>query len=182
MKTSTEWFSRFIIIPQSSTVAEALLQLQEPQNTFAVVGDAEHPQTLVTSEEIARLECEPSLNLAQCLSQLPPALVVPDLDLLKKQDCLQRISSWLDETQAPGVIIYQQNQVKGVVSWEAIAKVLDGDSLTLEDKRTYGDSQVPVKSYICRKCIPPTYVFPRQGDTPTCPKDWLHGSMEEESA
>lgn len=177
-----EHFEPFIIIHPSTTIEEILTQLRDSQKDFAVVGDFQHPLALVSEDQLTQLNFYPKKSLVECFNELSPLLVVDGEVEILNPDCLTEISYRLEETNAPGLVIYQNNGVCGVVSWESIAMVLDEDNLLVVNNRIYGDPQVSVRTYICRQCAPPTYAFPRQGDTPTCPKDWLHGPMEQESA
>jgi CBS domain-containing protein len=173
----------FVLIPPSASVAEALAMLQEADATFAVVGDANHPQTLAQEDHLAALVDEASRPLTELLDRLPPLLVVDgEVEDLDVKD-LKQFARLLQQTRAPGLVVYQDNQVTGVVPRSAIARALPLTAITsTSTKRLYGDANVPARTFICRKCSPPSpRRRPRQGDeAPICPRDWLHGPMERE--
>jgi len=173
----------FVLIPTSASVAEATTKLQKADATFAVVGDTNHPQTLLMEDHLAVLTDEEDRPLADLLDRLPPLLVVDgDVEGLDTED-LKQFAYLLQQTKAPGLVVYQDNQVIGVVSRGTIAGALPLTAITSTGtKRLYGDASVPARTFICRKCNPPPpRRRPRQGDeAPTCPRDWLHGPMERE--
>ena len=162
----------FINILGTASVAEALDALEASEASYAVIGEAKNPQTLLSKPQLEQLE---KTRILAELPELPLPLVVDGNHWKIEQ--VKKISQLLKKNKACcGLVIYQQAEVTGVISRASVAK-----ALPLSRERIYGDSQVPVRTYVCRKCAPFTYFFPRQGDTPTCPKDWLHGLMEQES-
>lgn len=173
----------FVLIPTSASVTEALTALQEADAVYAVVGDTNHPQTLVQEDHLASLVDEASRPLAELLDRLPPLLVVDgEVEELDVED-LKQFARLLQQTRAPGLVVYQDNQVTGVVPRSAIARALPLTAITSTGtKRLYGDASVPARTFICHKCNPPPpRRRPRQGDeAPLCPRDWLHGPMERE--
>lgn len=164
----------FIHISSTVSVAEALNVLNASNYSYAVIGDAQHPQTLFSKAQLDKFEKTYMLGE---LPELPILLLVDGSQWTIEQ--VKKISQLFKQNKACcGLVIYQQARVTGVISRVSVAKALPLNS----GERIYGDPQVSVRTYICRQCAPPTYAFPRQGDTPTCPKDWLHGSMEQEFA
>jgi len=175
-----ESFEEFIPISASTTLSEALKSLQKSGKLFAVVIDAKNrPQTLLQEQHLSEMSNQESSSLAEILQQLPSALLVDRKLEVLDTDALKQLSRLLRETKAPGLIIYQDDEISGIVSRKKIAKALPLDALTSTDTRSdYGDAQVVFRKYICRQCDPPTFCFPRQGEAPICEKNWLHGSME----
>lgn len=175
-----ENFEEFITILASSTVTEALKMLRESRKPFSVVVDANQPQTLLQEKHLTELSSHASKTLAELLEQLPSALLVDSRLEVLDTDTLKQLASLLQKTKAPGLIVYQDTEIINVVSRKAIARALPLDALTSKETRSgglYGDAQVPIHTYICRQCSPPTYCRPRQGETPKCRKNWLHGDM-----
>lgn len=175
-----EPFEEFILISASTTLSEALISLQESGKPFAVVIDAENrPQTLLQEKHLRELSSQESIPLAEILKQLPSALLVDrNLEVLDT-GTLKQLASLLQKTKAPGLMVYQDGQISGIVSRRAIAMALPLDALTSRDTRSdYGDAQVVFRKYICRQCDPPTFCVPRQGEAPICDKNRQHGSME----
>jgi hypothetical protein len=173
----------FVLIPASASGAEALTMLQKADAAFAVVGDTNHPQTVLVEDHLVGLSDEQTRPLAELLDRLPPLLVVDgEMEVLDVED-LKQLAYLLQQTQAPGLVVYQNNQVAGVVSRSTISHELPLAAITsTSTKRLYGDASVPARTFICRKCDPPPpRRRPRQGDgAPICPRDWLHGPMERE--
>lgn len=162
----------FIHIPQTASVAEALNALETSQATYAVVGDGKETQALLSRLHLEKLE---KTRILTDLSKLSLLLVVDDNQWTIKR--VKKISQLLKKNKnCYGVVIYQQSEVRGVISRGSVAKALPIDS----SEKMYGDSQVPVRTYICRQCAPPTYALPRHGGAPICPKNLLHGQMQEE--
>jgi len=173
----------FVLIPTSASVAEALTALREADAPFAVIGDTNQPQTLLQEDHLADLADEEDRPLVELLDQFPPLLVVDgDVESLDTED-LKQFAYLLNQTRAPGLVVYQHNQVIGVVSRGTVAGALPLTAITsIGTKRLYGDASVPARTFICRKCNPPPpRRRPREGDeAPICPRDWLHGPMERE--
>jgi hypothetical protein len=172
----------FILIPTSASVAEALTTLQDTDAIFAVVGDTSHPQALLQEDHLSALTDEESQVLTELLDRLPSLLVVDgEVENLDVED-LKQFAYLLQQTRAPGLVVYQDNQTIGIVPRSAIARALPLAAITsTSTKRLYGDASVPARTFICRKCNPPPRRRPRQGDeAPICPRDWLHGPMERE--
>ena len=101
------------------------------------------------------------------------------MEVLDTED-LKQFAYLLQQTKAPGLVVYQDNQVIGVIPRGAIARALPLAAITsISTKRLYGDVSVPARTFICRKCG--ARRRPRVGDeAPICPSDWLHGPMERE--
>lgn len=163
----------FIKILPTASVSEALNALEASRASYAVICDANQPKALLSQSQLTQLE---QTRILADLPELPPLLVVDANKWTIKR--VKQISDLLKKNKAwCGLIIYQQSEISGVISRTSVAKALP----IKISERIYGDPQVPLKTYICRKCNPPTYSFPRQGNTPTCPKDLSHNLMEEES-
>ncbi len=175
-------FELYYLIQATTSAAEALEILRKANLTFAVVGDINHPQTLLIEEDLSNLAGEVSKPLSDFLDILPPLIVVDgDMEKLDTED-MKDLAITLHETKAPGMVVYQDNKVIGVISKSTIKRALSPTDFTSTRARLYGDSSVQARTFICRKCPPPQpRRLPRQGDAvPTCPKNWLHGSMERE--
>lgn len=175
-------FEQFILLPVSAYVDEALAALRKSDAIFAVMGDTNHPQTLIREEHLSNLAGEVSRSLSEFLDRLPPLLVVDgEVAFLDAED-LKQFADLLQQTKAPGLVVYQDNQVVGVVSRSVISRALPLTVITpTSTKRLYGDAKVPIRTFVCRKCTPPSRRRPRQGEeAPICPRDWLHGPMERE--
>lgn len=178
-----EHSASFVLIPTSVSVEEAMRTLQEADAVFAVVGDSNHPQTVLQEEHLTEFADEENRPLGQLLQRLPPLLVVDaEVEALDSED-LKQFAYLLQHTGAAGVVIYRDTEVAGVIPRQAVARALPLAAITSTGtKRLYGDANVPARTFICRHCDPPPpRRRPRLGDeAPTCPRDWLHGPMERE--
>ena len=160
----------FILIPTSVPVAEARTTLQNADAIFALASDVNHPQTLLLEDHLAALSDEEARPLGELLDRLPPLLVVDgEVEVLDTED-LKQFADLLQETKSPGLVVYQDNQVVGVIPRSAIARALPLTAIaSINAKRLYGDVSVPARTFICRRCG--VHRRPRQGDEAvTCPK------------
>ena len=182
-------FEGFLPISKSVTVADALARLRGASKNFLVIVDNDNQmqevETLVRADHLENLAGRKDIALVGVLTQLPALVVIEgDKTILDIAD-IAELSLLLEQADAPGVIVFQDKQVKGVVSVETIAKALPLSSIPIYDiKGLYGNPVTPERYYICHKCErddpPPPRSPYREGYTPPdCPKHpWLHGPME----
>lgn len=183
-------FEPFIPISKAVTIADALTMLQNAHKDFMVIVDdnqARAPQTLIQADHLENLTSAKNLSLAQVLAQLPPLVTIEGEQPVLDSDDIKQLSLLLERTDAPGVVVYQDKQIKGVVSFETIADALPLSSIPSVSVRSlYGSSVTSERDYICYKCKqnypPPPHSPYREGYAPPdCPKyPWLHGPMERE--
>lgn len=83
--------------------------------------------------------------------------------------------------------MYQDEQIKGIVSLDTIADALPLSAIpSIAVKGLYGNAVTPDRDYICLECEksdpPPPHSLYREGYTPPdCPKHpFLHGPMVRE--
>jgi CBS domain-containing protein len=178
---SNKSYEPYYLIPVTTSVTEALETLRKANLTFAVVGDINHPQTLLIEENLANLVGEVGNPLSDFLNSLPPLIVIDDVEALDTED-IKDLNITLHDTKAPGLVVYKDNNVIGVISKSTIKNALTLKDLISTTPRLYGDSSVQARTFICRQCDPPQpRSRPRQGsEVPTCPRNWTHGSMERE--
>src|SRR5437016_7612065 len=89
----------------------------------------------------------------------------------------------LKQTRAPGLIVYRNKQITGVIPLDTIVDALPLSAIPATRRRElYGNAVTPALAYICHKCEkddpPAPFALPREGDAPACPKHWIHGPME----
>lgn len=175
----------FVKIPLTSTVAQALAMLQGSGAAFAVLTgatNADSPQALVVEEQLASLTGEQDAPLSSVLNHFPALISVDGAMKVLDVEALKLLAYWFRQTKAPGLIVYENNQVVEVVSRRTISRALPLSSIPPSNtKRLYGDAIIPARAYICHKCEkedPPAPLrLPREGEAPICPKHWLHGPM-----
>lgn len=173
----------FTFIAGSTSVAEALALLRKAGVAFAIVGDISHLQTLVRESHLVSAASTENRSLAESLEHFPPLLLVDGEVTVLDAEELKQLAVLLQRTKAAGLVVYQGNQVRGIISRKTIANALPLTAIPLPgSERLYGLPQTPAQAYICHKCEqedpPPPILLPSQGDrAPTCPKHWLHGPM-----
>jgi CBS domain-containing protein len=172
---------QFILIPESTSVVEALHILQDAKSRFALVGSIEFPQTMIQKENIIHLP-DMSQSLSEILSDLPPLIVIDGIDQTLNGQDLNWLVDKLRASKAPGLLVCENNKVVGIISGEAIADALNPLTAIGEERGLYGYPEIPARTFICRKCPPPYPMrTPRQGfDIPLCPKYKSHGQMTRE--
>jgi len=181
-------FEPFVMIQASVSVADALKMLQEAGKDFAVIGEVQQPQTLVQKDHLTNLANEQQRPLIEVIERLPPVIVISGEPGELNSKEVEQLSSLLGETEAPGVVIYQDKQVIGVISWEAFSDALPLSAISSTTVRGMyeglaGNPVLPARVYVCLKCAasepPPPLSIPREGDeAPICPKHWIHGPMQ----
>ncbi|MDQ6662158.1 MAG: hypothetical protein M3Z24_14485 [Chloroflexota bacterium] len=172
-----------ILLAASDSVAHIQTILQQAQKEFAVIADADQPQALVQVRALISITNPEHRQVADFVPQLPPPVVIEDSEELLESEKLRQILLLLKQTNAPGLIVYQNKQVTGVISLDTIVDALPLSAIpTTHSKELYGNFVTPVRAYTCHKCEkgdpPAPFVLPREGDAPLCPKHWLHGPME----
>jgi hypothetical protein len=184
-------FEPFIPISKAVTTADALTMIQNASRDFVVIVEIDNqvhaPQTLVRAEHLANLVDAKNLSLAEVLAQLPPLVAMDGEQSVLDSGNIKQLSLLLARTDAPGVVVYQDKQIKGVVSLETIVDALPLSAIpSVSVKGLYGNSVTLDRDYICHKCEqsdpPPPYSPYRGGYAPpVCPKHpFLHGAMERE--
>lgn len=168
------------LIPVSKSVAEA--QAMREEGKLAVIHDEDRPLAMVQADNLAQPGDAPDRPLTEVLSRFASPVLVDTSAM--SSDTILELMMLLDDGNIPGLIVYRDQQIEGVIP----QKVLD-DALPLSDiplpgttRELYGNPQTPARTYICHKCEqddpPAPILLPSQGDkAPTCPKHWLHGAM-----
>jgi hypothetical protein len=183
-------YEPFIPISKAVIVADALAMLQNASRDFVVIVDdteAHAPQTLVQADHLENLASAKNLSLAEVLAQLPPLIIIEGEQAVLDSDEIKQLSLLLERTDAPGVVVYQDKQMKGVVSLDTIADALPLSAIpSVSVKRLYGNAVTLERDYICGTCKqnypPPPYSPYREGyPPPDCPRyPFTHGPMERE--
>jgi hypothetical protein len=174
----------FAVLSLSASIAEALALLRESRTLYAVICDADQPQTLVQERHLAAFAGDTARMLAEVLSLFPPLLVTDQEREIPLAD-LKEFARLLQLTpQPPGLLLCSNRQIRGVIPRSAVASTLSSALPMMGQlpKRLYGEIAVPAHTYICRKCsAPQPRRRPRIGDVvPECPRNWRHGPMEVE--
>src|SRR5689334_23225651 len=172
-------FEPFIPISKAVTVADALTMLQNASRDFVVIVDdnqAQAPQTLIQANHLENLAGAKNLSLTEVLAQLPPLVAIEGEQSVLDSDDIKQLSLLLERTDAPGVVVYQDKQIKGIVSLDTIADALPLSAIpSVSVKGLYGNPVAPERYYICHKCEqsdpPPSYSPYREGYAPPiCPR------------
>jgi hypothetical protein len=173
--------SSFVVVPASASPGEALEALDSANAEIALVGDEGHPQALISKGLLTALNPRQRGSLSDLAAVLPPLMVVEDVSGLSSEE-LQYFALFLDRANAPGLAVYSEQRVVGVLGADRVAANLTLRPLTRGMPGLYGQGQVQARAYVCRRCLPvPTRRWPRSGEqAPVCPRDWLHGPMERE--
>jgi hypothetical protein len=168
------------LIPVSKSVAEAQTMLEEGK--LAVIFEGDLPLAMVQPGDLAQLGDAPDRPLTEVLSRFGSPILV-DTNAFSS-DIMFELMVLLDDRNVPGLIVYRDQQVKGVIPQETLDDALPLSDIPLPDTRRelYGNPLTPARAYICHKCEqddpPPPILLPSQGDSaPTCPKHWRHGAM-----
>jgi hypothetical protein len=182
----------FVMIQSSVPVAEALKVLHDAGTDFAVIGEVQQPQTLIQHDHLVSLAGDQQRSLAEVIERLPPLIIIDGEPGELNSEEVGQLASLLGETEAAGVVIYQDKQVKGVISWEAFSDALPLSAISSTTVRGLyeglaGNPVLPARIYVCLKCAasepPAPFAVPREGDeAPVCPKHWIHGRMKRKDA
>lgn len=166
-----------VIVISSSLDIEKIYQIIEEENVKFIIIQHSSSIYLLSKEMLEILIVfEGNEKLSNLIKNLP-SLIVTDkpVDSLQIED-LEQYFEILNETVAEGIIVLTDNKISGVLSSKNINKCLQKNtSKYLYD--LHGGINSAVQGFICKKCSPPSYRFPREGNNPTCPKDPLHGKM-----
>jgi hypothetical protein len=168
------------LIPVSKSVAEAQAMLEEGK--LPVIHEEGRPLAIVQLDDLAQPSDAPDRPLAELLSRFASPILVDTSEM--SSDTILELLMLLEDRNIPGIIVYRDKQIKGVIPQKALDDALPLSDIPLPGTRgeLYGDPVTPSLAYICRKCEqddpPPPILLPSQGDSaPTCPKHWLHGPM-----
>jgi hypothetical protein len=161
--------------------------LREADEIFALVVDDDQPQTLITEDQLDQFADVRDQSLGECLDRLPPLLILDEGVKVLETEELKHFARLLHETQAPGWVIYRDDEVLGVLSRRTIRRGLSIDAIfEAIQPRLDGDVNVGTRTYVCHQCPtppPPPRRRPRDGSTPPhCPRNRDHGPMERESS
>jgi hypothetical protein len=180
-------FEPFMVIPVSASVADGQKMLQDGQYDLALIGDGQQPQTLVQASHLTSLTDTSPRTFSEVLGQLPPLVVIDGRNGSLNSDEIKQLLLLLEQTDAPGVVVYQTQQVQGVISWATLSNALPFSFIIGMTERGIdrGSPLIPARAYMCRKCAknnpPPPFWVPRDGDEqPVCPRHWSHGPMQRE--
>jgi hypothetical protein len=168
------------LIPVSKSVAEAQAMLEEGK--LAVIHDEDRPLALVRAGDLAQLGDALDHPLAEVLPRFASPILV-DTNAISS-DTMLELMVLLDDRAIPGLIVYRDQHIEGVIPQKTLDDALPLSDIPLPGTRgeLYGNPLTPARAYICHKCEqddpPPPILLPSQGDSaPTCPKHWRHGTM-----
>ena len=173
----------FILIPASSSIALALAMIRATNVSFAIIEAENYLQAVVQEYHLAQLANLGNHSVESALEHLPALFLVDDGKSGLEAKDIEQFADILGQTGAPGLVLDHADQVLGILSARTIFDALPPSALPIDtSKRIYGNIAVPVRTFICRKCLPPQpRRRPRDGSTPpTCPRDRSHGLMEKE--
>lgn len=167
------------LIPLSKSVAEAQAILEECK--LAVIHDEGRPLAMIQVGDLIQPGNAPDCPLSEVVSRFASPILVDTSTM--SSDTMLELMMLLDGRNVPGLIVYRDKQIEGVITQETLEDALPPDMpLPGTSRELYGNPQMPARAYICHKCEqddpPPPILLPSQGDSaPTCPKHWLHGPM-----
>jgi hypothetical protein len=165
-------------VPGAWPASQALAALRSSDATFALVEEDGRPQSLVTEDDLERLDDTPP---AGRLAELPALVVVDAAAGLLDVDDLAKLALFLEEGGAAGFVVLAGGDVLGAVSGDEVAAALPVDAID-GSSRMSGNPGVPPRWFRCLKCPPSSperLRAPLQGaERPTCLRNWLHGPME----
>lgn len=166
---------KVITLSRSISIENAKKILYEENVKFILIVYNSAPISLLSKELLIRLEGDQKLS--DLIGKLPSLLVTDKpIDNLEIED-LEQYLVYINETKAEGIIFCNGSKILWVLPREAIVKCLE-NNIICELISLPGVINYPTKGFICKKCSPPTYRFPRRGHNPICPKNPLHGEME----
>lgn len=167
------YMESFIKIPSTTSVAQGRNLFQKAQERFMIITEKGNPQALIVKEHLAESIGEQAVSLVSMVKQLPPLVVVERTSTTLDVEDLRILSLWLSRTKAPGLVVYQNDTVIGVVSCRTIVSALPPSAIPPSSNKR-GNPVVPESSYFCRKCAeqdpPAALVLSERGKVPRCPK------------
>lgn len=170
----------YTLIAADCSLADAIKLLRLSNEKFAIIGDEQHPQTLLSENRLLEALINPQDKpLCDILDKLPPLITVDiEVGSLDTND-LSEFAHILQETRAPGIVIIKDGKVDGVIPREAIAQALPVSSLIKSARRAlHGDPSTSTRAYRCDTCG--ARRRPRQAfKDPVCPINPQHGTMSK---
>jgi len=165
--------NEYLEINKNTTLADVKSQLADADSSrLAVIMEENQALTLVTKGQLDALD-EPGESLfGNLLRCLPPLIVFSsDVELVEDEENYQKLLSYLNEYNAPGIVVYENGELRNVISLEELSQMaIDGG--------TYYTGDI---EFICRNCRKPYTIVNRRSSTPLprCPKyPFIHGWME----
>lgn len=158
----------FIALSKSTPVATALSLLRKPSVNFIVVVEDGNPQAVLDEGLLSNPLDQQRDTLADVLNGLP-ASIVRIAEGPIDENILKAIESVLVRTKLPGLLLFGKDGA-GIVARRTLSLMLT----------PYPAGETSFRMYICRKCEPPSYSSPLEGDkAPDCPRSPVfHGPME----
>ncbi len=174
----------FAFIPITASLAEACAQVQGlDEQSLIVVGqkDTHLPCTLVEKAGLGAVQGGEGQTLAALLDRLPCPVFISD-GLIED---LGDVADLLATNKSPGMLVFQNHRVVGIVPISSIVQTLSPAELGISMRKAVSAEQPNVRkrAFICRRCEqedPPAYKAELiLGDeAPPCGK-WptLHGAQ-----
>lgn len=158
-------------------LATAMKVMHDQQVTFAFISDTDR-RLLIGREQLAGADPTDNITLADFFTPLPPIVTLSaDWDPLLPDD-IDQLVDCLIATETPGIVVYQDDEIKGILSSHKLAEGMSGESIRVsKGGRLGGDASVPCRIYICDECS--SSIAPSTGEEipPRCPQNVFHGSM-----
>ncbi len=150
---------------------------------LAILISDDRVTALMTRTQLTALATDPA-PLAEQAARLPSLVTVEsDTDELEPGTLLDLADVLSLLPEVPGALVERGDQPYGVFTRAEVAAALPLEVLAEASSERLGSvPDLPSRRYVCRKCSPPSYRFPRSagGRPPECRRDWLHGAMELE--
>ena len=151
--------------------------MHDQQVAFAVVSDADK-RLLISREQLVGASNTDATTLADFFIPIPPLVTLSaEWDPLLPDDVDQLVEC-LISTEAPGIAVYRNDEIKGILSRATLAEGISGESVRVsKGSRLGGNASTPSRIYSCDKC--PSKRAPSTGEDipPLCPQNVFHGPM-----
>ena len=160
-------------LSEQTTASEAWETLDLENVAYASIED----YSLIDQAQLHDIKGNKSLKLKDYFSPAPPKIsLAADWELLSLAQ-LMILQSAVEETGAPGVLIYDGNETLGVLSAKTLASALPIDTINVS---LGGNAQVGYHIYACAQCG--SKRIPAQGENipPLCHESLAHGPMSLE--
>jgi hypothetical protein len=175
-----EVLESFIALSSEFSAQRALSILSQPQIKFAVVSHEGRARAVIESSTLEQVAAQ-NQPLSAILSQLPSSVRVHGevISLV----ALKNISSLLESTNAPGVLVYLDSQMTGVISMRSLKSAVSRLTTTVDLAASAQPNilaSISAQVYVCRACNPASFSSPLEGNAaPDCEQEPVHGPMEE---
>jgi hypothetical protein len=163
------------------TAAEALERLRQSASPYGVIGEAGELLAVVGEADLEPFTGDSAAVLDRVRNECGVVVLEDPRD--ESADTVAWLSRTLMRTRARAVVVLgDDGKLAGAIPRTSVAAAVSPDLLAAPI-RMYGRPDVPAATFVCRRCVPPTYRRPRTFNAaPGCPRDFRHGAMEPDTA